>query len=105
MLGMDAPDALVRAVQEAIRRVKPRGLAGRLREVFGVDCEEALRACRSLVLYLAASEDALVHSSAFEAIRAVRNDVEVRTVRGPHLLLQLAPHAAWHQIEDFLNRL
>jgi pimeloyl-ACP methyl ester carboxylesterase len=101
MLGRDAPDALVREVAAAIRRVRPEVLARRLRDVLSVDCAKELRRCRAPLLYLAAADDALVRPSSLAAFRAVRPDIQARTLPGPHLLLQAQPQAAWREIERF----
>ena len=103
MVGRDAPDSLVSAVRNAIRRVRPEVLAARLKQVFEMDCRDALRACRAPVMYLAARNDALVGPSSANVIRRVRADVRFRTVEGPHLLLQREPEAAWREIALFLE--
>jgi pimeloyl-ACP methyl ester carboxylesterase len=105
MLGRGAPDPLVRAVRAAIRRVSPRVLAGRLREVAGVDCAANLRECRAPMLYFAATNDRLVRRSAVDAVLAARADVTVGRVEGPHLLLQREPVRAWREIERFLDEI
>ena len=102
MLGRAAPDALVRAVRDAIARVSPRVLAGRLADVLRIDAADALRECQAPVLYLAARGDAVVRRSALGVIRAVRGDVRVAEIDGPHLLLQREPAAAWLEIARFL---
>jgi len=105
MVGGDATEPLVRAVKEAIKQVSPGVMAGRLREIMGVDAVAALRDCRAPLLYLAATNDALVGRRGVDGVRAVRPDVRVRYVEGPHLLLQREPVRAWAEIRQFLNRL
>jgi pimeloyl-ACP methyl ester carboxylesterase len=103
MAGSGASDALVAAVTAAIRSVPPRVLAERLKAVLRLDCADDLRRCRAPLLYIAAGGDALVGKSSGEAVRAARPDVTVRTVDGPHLLLQAKPAEAWREIECFLR--
>jgi pimeloyl-[acyl-carrier protein] methyl ester esterase len=103
MVGRNASESLVRAVRESIRRVAPHVLAGRLRDVFDLDCSYALRECAAPILYLVAAGDALVGRSCVEAVRAVNPHVSVRTVDGPHLLLQSEPRAAWREVARFLT--
>ena len=103
MVGPAASEALVAAVTASIRSVPPRVLAERLKAVLQVDCADDLRRCRAPLLYLVAGLDALVRTSSAEAIRAARPDVTVRTVDGPHLLLQAAPETTWREIEQFLR--
>lgn len=104
MVGRNAPDSLVQEVKAAVRRVRPQVLARRLRDVFEVECSDALRRCPAPVLYLAAGGDALVRPSSAESVRAAKPDVTVESLEGPHLLLQSRPAEAWQKIEQFLRR-
>jgi pimeloyl-[acyl-carrier protein] methyl ester esterase len=103
MVGPGAPASLVRAVRESVRKVRARVLAHRLREVFDVECSDALRACPAPVLYLAAARDALVRRRSVQAIRAAGRQVTIRQLDGPHFLLQTEPAAAWQEIIHFLR--
>ena len=103
ILGQGAPESLLVEVKSVIRRVRPEVLAGRSRDIFSVDCAEALRQCAAPILYLAGRDDALVRPSAAAMIASIRPDVTVATLEGPHLLLQLAPQAVWRTIEEFLQ--
>lgn len=105
MTGSDAPDDLVRAVRAAVRRVRPEVMAGRVKDVLSLDCSDALKRFPGPVLYLRPSRDALVGASSLAAIRSARPDVQVRSVNGPHLLLQVRPRDAWREIEQFLLHL
>ena len=102
LVGPGASDELVRAVRRAIQKVRPCILAWRMKDVFEVDCADALRRCAVPILYLAAARDALVRRSSVEGILAIRSDVEIRTIDAPHLLLQREPAAAWKKISQFL---
>lgn len=104
LVGPSATTELVEAVKDAIRKVPPHVLAGRVREVLDVNCTEALRKCTAPILYLAASHDVLVRRSSADAIRAIRPDVQVRTIEGPHLILQREPAAAWREIESYVSQ-
>jgi hypothetical protein len=55
------------------------------------------------MLYLVAGRDALVGRSGVEAVRSARSDVVIRSVDGPHLLLQVSPEAGWREIALFLS--
>ena len=103
MVGAGASDALVAAVTASIRSVPPRVLAERPKAVLRLDCADDLPRCRAPLLYVAARGDALVGKASGEAVRAARPDVTVRTVDGPHLLLQAKPAEAWREIECFLR--
>ena len=102
MVGRDAPESLVRAVREAVGKVRPAVLAGRLRDVLAVDCADALRRCPTPVLWLVAGQDQLLRRSDGEGVAAGLPQVTVRTIDGPHLLLQREPGASWEVIAEFL---
>jgi len=102
MAGSSASDELVSELREAIGKVRPKVMARRVKDVFAVECADALRACRAPVIYLAGTRDALVGRASLEAITAIKPDVKICRVDGPHLLLQTEPVKAWREIEAFL---
>ena len=104
MVGRDAPEALVRAVREAVGKVRPAVLAGRLRDVLAVDCLDALRRCPAPVLWLVAGGDRLLRRAHAEGVARDLPHVTFRTVDGPHLLLQREPTACWEIISEFVGR-
>lgn len=105
LVGLTAPAELVRWVKKTIRKVRPEVLAARVRAIGDLNCADALRECPLPVLYLAAAQDAIVGKSSLAAIMKVRGDVRVRTIAGPHMLLQVEPLAAWREIEMFIGEL
>jgi pimeloyl-[acyl-carrier protein] methyl ester esterase len=105
LTGRDSSDALVRTIRNAIRRVRPHVLAHRVKQVMSLDCTAVLRACPVPMLYLAADLDVVVKKSSIERMLAQRTDISVRTIAGPHLLLQDNPASAWHAIESFVQSL
>ncbi|HXE52726.1 MAG TPA: alpha/beta hydrolase [Tepidisphaeraceae bacterium] len=86
----------------AIRKVRPHVIAHRIREVLKVDCTAELRTCSVPILYLAADRDRLVRPKCVKTLLRNRADVQVRTIEGSHMLLQVNPKAAWREIERFL---
>ena len=90
-LGATASQEAVAEVQRAIAKTPAEVLAARLRAIL------TLEPCRISVpvLYLRGTEDRL--------IRRVPEQVEVREIRAPHLLLQTAPAEAWRAIGGWLD--
>ena len=88
-------DAVLR---EELARVSVQVFRQRMRAVLGVDVRAELTAVRAPVLYLRATHDWTVLATAARRIGRLGPDVAVRDVPGPHLLLQLAPQAAWRAI-------
>ncbi len=61
--------------------------------------------CPVPILYLTATEDAVVGGASVAAIRSIRDDVWVKAIIGPHMLLQSAPSAAWRETEHFISEI
>ncbi len=91
--GRDAGQELCGAVRSAVRAVDPEVLAFRLREVMRVDATDYLLECPVPLFYLNGTEDRLLGGAAVRDIRAIRPDVRLIDVKGPHMLLQAVPEA------------
>ena len=103
LLGREGSD-VARALLDSIHgTVSPAVMAARARSILALDCTEALRSCPVPLLYLAASNDAIVTRRSLARIRQVRPDLPVATLDGPHLILQQAPDAAARVIEHFIS--
>ena len=103
LLGGSGSEASRELLDSIHGTVSPAVMAARARSILGLDCSEALRACPVPILYLAASDDAIVARRSLERIRQVRPDVSSATLAGPHLILQEAPAAAARIIERFVS--
>lgn len=102
--GHDAPDDLVREVQEAVASVRGSIMAARAREALRVDASAALRACPVPLLFLGGKQDRLLRTGLPIEVRALRADAEIRMLEGPHLVLQRRPVDAMRIVEEFLLR-
>jgi len=102
--GPDAPDELVREVQEAVASVRGSVMAARAREAMRVDASAALRACPVPLLFLGGKDDRLLRTALPIEVRALRADAEIRMLDGPHLVLQRRPAEAMRVVEEFLLR-
>jgi pimeloyl-[acyl-carrier protein] methyl ester esterase len=105
LVGKDAPESLHASVRAAIRAVKPALLAGRLHHVLAVDVRLALGQVSVPILYLQALHDRLVGQSSLEEIRAIKPQVEVVHIDGPHLILQREPQQAAEVVTSFIQQL
>ena len=72
-------------------------------EILRVDVRSQLMKCSVPVLYLQASRDHLVPSSAARTIMQIRPDATVVILDGPHLILQRNPSAACEAICNWWN--
>jgi pimeloyl-[acyl-carrier protein] methyl ester esterase len=101
--GKDASENLIEQIRQALRVPTPTVLSGRIKQALTVHSIDALKRCRVPILYLAPNQDRLVWQSNLRTILEVRPDVQVAVIPGPHLILQAAPAAAWHEINHFLR--
>lgn len=88
LIGLDATAAQVAETRALMDGAHPDDMAWRLRASLTEDATEALRAVRAPVAYLRPRQDGLVPASALAHVRAVRPDVQVAEIDGPHLILQ-----------------
>jgi pimeloyl-[acyl-carrier protein] methyl ester esterase len=102
--GPDAPDELVREVQQAVASVRGSVMAARAREALHVDASAALRACPVPLLFLGGKQDRLLRTALPIEVRALRADAEIRMLDAPHLVLQRLPAEAMRVVEEFLLR-
>lgn len=103
LLGFDAEPARVRELQAALGEVRWSVLARRLRELARLDARADLQACPYPLLYLGARRDRLLPRAAREEVVALRPDLRLEILDGPHLLLQRAPGPAATRIVAFLR--
>jgi pimeloyl-ACP methyl ester carboxylesterase len=104
MAGDDAPDALVREVQAAVRAVSPAVLAHRAREALRIDVRGRLCEVSVPILLLSPRRDRLIRTDVAGEVRALRPDAQVEVLDTPHMILQRAPHASLALIEAFAER-
>jgi pimeloyl-[acyl-carrier protein] methyl ester esterase len=102
LLGMDATDADVSDVRDAVESVDPAVLTHRLRELARVDVTREFRSSSVPTLYLAGSRDRLVSPSVMRQLRRLRPDLLTRVLDAPHLVLQRSPAEAASLIDEFL---
>jgi pimeloyl-[acyl-carrier protein] methyl ester esterase len=96
--------ALIDRVRDVLRDVTSEVLSDRMRQIAEVDAREALRSCPAPVLALVARDDRMVPRRAIMGLRALRPDLHVVTLPGPHLLFQHDPAAVLAAIVAWLGR-
>ena len=104
LLGQAASVGMITQFMETVQLVKPAVLASRIRSVFNVDARATLRACQVPLLYLGAKHDRVVRERSLAEIKAVKPDIEVLIIDGPHFLLQDNPGLAIEALEGFVRR-
>ncbi len=102
LAGYSSP-SLRSLTQEALSRVAPAVLAGRIREVLGVNVVQQLRACTVPILYLRARSDFVVPAWNITTIRKACPGLQVVSLPGPHMVLQASANAAAEALTHFLT--
>lgn len=95
---------LVSLLGRALSSVHPAVLQSRLRAVAAVDRFATLATVTAPVLYLQASEDALVPATAAQTARRARPAMSVASIEGPHCLLQAKPQEAAAAVCGFVRQ-
>lgn len=105
LLGRFSTRQLRSSLTNAIENVSTRAIRARLLAVVEVDVSAKLGSLTMPILYLRASEDRLVPSSASDLVREIRPHTAVVTVDAPHFLLQSAPAAAAQVVGAFMREI
>ena len=102
LIGAQAPYELRDEVRRTLRSVSPEVLAFRVRTVMTCNATEEFARIRVPTLYVQAEQDRLVSKSSFEEIKALKPDVILAVIGGPHFVLQREPHDAAEVVAHFV---
>jgi pimeloyl-ACP methyl ester carboxylesterase len=103
-LGRFATPALRTEFAEALSRVSPSVIRGRLRAVLGIDVSTLLLGVDVPVLYLRASKDRLVPGSAAHGLSAMPR-IRFVQIEAPHFVLQAKPAEAAAHAQAFVRQI
>lgn len=105
LLGRGASPAMVQAVQQAVHSVGPEVLDSRARLVLACDVRAELARMKVPILYVQATQDRVVPPRCLDEMLAVRREISVARIEGPHLLLQREPQQSAEIITQFIQQL
>lgn len=103
LVGRDASDALTQRVKQTVASIPARVLRNRLNEVLTYSAMEFLPRVKASMLYIQASDDRLVPSTAFEAIASANPKAMHHLMNGPHLLAQANPSSVATAVVNFIH--
>jgi pimeloyl-ACP methyl ester carboxylesterase len=103
LLGRFSTPALREALEQALAPVSRSTLRARMLAVLSVDVTAELSAVKVPVLYLRASDDLVVPSSAAALVSKLNPRTQVVELEAPHFLLQAAPAVAAQAVEAFVR--
>ena len=101
LVGPNASTALCDTVKQAVRATPPRRLAQRLRAALTCDVRTLLGDLSVPLLCLKSTQDRLVRPGIDQEAAP---SMALRTLAGPHLLLQTHPQECWREIAEFVGR-
>ncbi|MFI5445584.1 alpha/beta fold hydrolase [Polaromonas sp. UC242_47] len=104
LLGRFATPRLRQILRDALVNVKPEVLRARLRAVISVDVRAQARALKVPVLYMKATGDRLVPSSAVAEVAQHCRDMTIQSFDAPHCLLQVAPEETAKAVAVFIEK-
>jgi pimeloyl-[acyl-carrier protein] methyl ester esterase len=90
-LGKQASKEQIESFNKTINKVSPTVLAQRLKILATVDSTDALKGIKTPCCYLQALGDKLVPSGALKDFEKGIKGLKVKSVNGPHLILQTEP--------------
>jgi pimeloyl-[acyl-carrier protein] methyl ester esterase len=105
LLGPAASHGLVNEVKKTVLSMNSEVFSSRLRSVSSCDSRKALKQVIVPMLYLQATKDRVVPPRCLSEIVAVKPDVTVTQIDGPHLLLQLEPQKSAEIITQFIQQI
>jgi pimeloyl-ACP methyl ester carboxylesterase len=105
LLGPTAPQALVTSIRKALLSMSSEVLSSRLRSISSCDSRKALAQITVPTLYLQATRDPVVPPRCLDEMLAIKPEISVKRIDGPHLLLQREPRKSEEIITQFIQRL
>lgn len=104
LLGRFSTSALRVTLAKSLSQVSPSALRARLKAVLDVDVSKKLASVRIPILYLRASQDRLVPTSASALVSSLRPNTQVVELDAPHFLLQVVPVEAVKVTCEFVRK-
>jgi pimeloyl-ACP methyl ester carboxylesterase len=104
LVGKDADDELIAQFRASAGSVKPEVMAARVRTVLDVDVTSQWATCSVPALYIRALDEKLLRAGIPEELKALKPDLEIGELPGPHLVLRRHPREAWELISRFVDR-
>lgn len=92
--------SLIMRLKESICRTSTKTLVRRVQCLLSVDVTTQLSELKCRLMYLRPKHDRLISKRALSSIISANPKVVVRTIDGPHLILQTFPQQCWECILD-----
>lgn len=96
--------ALMSKISTEMRKVSPKVLSSRVKEVYSVNATASLRNCEYPVVYFRGTKDYVVPKKNLDEILSVKPDMEVVEFNAQHFVLQSKPEHAFNEIRKFAEK-
>ena len=103
MLGYDSSDSLIAEFKTALARVSPAVLASRLKEITSLKLPD--KTVNYPCCYIRAEGDKLVTSRSIQTFMRIIPNIHIRSVNGPHFLLQSRPEECLKLINEEISNI
>lgn len=103
MLGYDSSDSLIAEFNAALATVSPAVLASRLKEITSLKSPD--KTVNYPCCYIRAEGDKLVTSKSIQTFRGLIPNINIRSVNGPHFLLQSRPEECLKLINEVISNI
>ncbi len=103
LLAPDAATSAVRLLNEVLADVKPEVLAHRFRCTADIDVTEHLGRITAPCCYIRALSDRLIPPASLKAFAERIDDLLIKEIEGPHLIMQTNPRACLEAVSQFLD--
>jgi pimeloyl-ACP methyl ester carboxylesterase len=103
VLGRYHKNEVSDSIVDATRSLSADVIRKRVEEIMTVDVSEELSKVIVPSMYLRALYDWVVPRAASELISCIKPDIQVKTMAGPHFLLQSAPVESCEIITEFMS--
>ena len=105
LLGPAAPRRLLQDVRDAVLSMSAEVFASRLTSISQCDARAELAKIAVPILYVQAMNDRVVPARCLDEMLAIKPDISVARIDGPHLLLQREARRAAETVAGFVRRL
>lgn len=105
LLGPAAPHALLSDVKKAVLSMSPEVFSSRLRSISSCDSRKALSQVTVPILCVQATKDRVIPPWCLNEMLAIKPEITVAGIDGPHLLLQCEPRQSAGIVTNFIQQL
>jgi hypothetical protein len=105
LAGPSAPATLLNKIRSSLEPVDTRVISARARQVLNCDARSDLSKVAVPTMHLRPTHDRLISTRANHDIRLAKPDIVVKSISGPHMILQREPRGCASVVSEFIQQL